>query len=237
MKSRFTSMKISEDLKVTETKSSLVNQYCVVYESPQVICHPKEMPRKVQVLYLWNAFNKEKETNSKHSKDSIPAKLFSTICVQPWNMNVLCRMFIFQTRQLPRQLSWLDKWKCFVLSTKLWMFFKEMWHVLLTWSAALTNLKTRFRVLKAWCHCDFRKMETLKVHKFGRTYRTGTQAVKALVVRSYFSSIFMQRSARETWHTGSYSCHLLLHNDRNVTLAFQHMEVLALRSVIFLTKI
>ena len=26
-----------------------------------------------------------------------------------------------------------------------------------------------------WCHCDFRKMEALKVNKFGRTYRTGTQ--------------------------------------------------------------
>ena len=31
------------------------------------------------------------------------------------------------------------------------------------------------RVLEAWCHCDFRMMEALKVNKFGRTYRTGTQ--------------------------------------------------------------
>ena len=30
-----------------------------------------------------------------------------------------------------------------------------------------------------WCHCDFRKMEALKVNKFGRTYRTGTQVVQA----------------------------------------------------------
>ena len=24
-----------------------------------------------------------------------------------------------------------------------------------------------FRILEAWCHCDFRKMEVLKVNKFG----------------------------------------------------------------------
>ena len=45
-----------------------------------------------------------------------------------------------------------------------------------------------FRVLEAWCHCDFRKMEALKVNKFGRTCRTGTQAAQAtcIVVRSYY---------------------------------------------------
>ena len=32
---------------------------------------------------------------------------------------------------------------------------------------------------RPWCHCDFRKMEALKVNKFGRTYRTGIQAVQA----------------------------------------------------------
>ena len=33
-----------------------------------------------------------------------------------------------------------------------------------------------FRVLEAWCHCDFsRKMDALNVNKSGRTYRTGTQ--------------------------------------------------------------
>ena len=36
-----------------------------------------------------------------------------------------------------------------------------------------------------WCLCDFRKMEALKVNKFGRTYRTGTQAAQAVIVRSY----------------------------------------------------
>ena len=29
------------------------------------------------------------------------------------------------------------------------------------------------------CHCDFRKIEALKVNKFGRTHRTGAQAVQA----------------------------------------------------------
>ena len=37
-----------------------------------------------------------------------------------------------------------------------------------------------FRVLEAWCHCDFRKMEALKVNKFGGTYRTGAQAAQAI---------------------------------------------------------
>ena len=34
-------------------------------------------------------------------------------------------------------------------------------------------------------YCDFRKMEALKVNKFGRTYRTGTQAAQVIVMRSY----------------------------------------------------
>ena len=37
----------------------------------------------------------------------------------------------------------------------------------------MTDLKTFFRVLDAWCYCDRRMMEALKVNKFGRTYRTG----------------------------------------------------------------
>ena len=54
------------------------------------------------------------------------------------------------------------------------------------WSAGLTKLATFFRVLEAFCHCNFRKMEALKVNKFGQTYRTGTQAAQAIVVRSYY---------------------------------------------------
>ena len=61
-------------------------------------------------------------------------------------------------------------------------------------------------VLEAWCHFDFRKMEALKVNKFGRTYRTGTQAAQAIVVRSYYVfNLYMfliyslcERPARET---------------------------------------
>ena len=49
------------------------------------------------------------------------------------------------------------------------MFVKEMYiqHVLFTWSAVLTKLKslTFLGVLEAWCHCDFRKMEAQKVDK------------------------------------------------------------------------
>ena len=33
-------------------------------------------------------------------------------------------------------------------------------------------------------------MEVLKVNKFGRTYRTGTQAAQALVVRNYFFNLY-----------------------------------------------
>ena len=67
------------------------------------------------------------------------------------------------------------------------MFVKEMEHVLVTCSASLTKLTTFFRVLsEAWCHCDFRKMEALKVNKFGRTCRTGTQVAQVIVVRSYY---------------------------------------------------
>ena len=40
-------------------------------------------------------------------------------------------------------------------------------HVLFTCSAGLTKLTTFFRVLEAWCHSDFTKMEALKVNKFG----------------------------------------------------------------------
>ena len=43
-----------------------------------------------------------------------------------------------------------------------------------------------FQGLEAWCHCSFREMEALKINKFGRTYRTGTQAAQATVLRSYY---------------------------------------------------
>ena len=50
----------------------------------------------------------------------------TTICIQPWSVNVFLRRFTFQTRQFPRQLYRLDQWKCFVWTTKLWMFVKGM---------------------------------------------------------------------------------------------------------------
>ena len=53
------------------------------------------------------------------------------------------------------------------------MFVKQTYHVLFTWRGGLTNLKTFFRVLDAWCHCDRRMMEALKVEKSGQTYCTG----------------------------------------------------------------
>ena len=55
-----------------------------------------------------------------------------------------------------------------------------------TFCSGLTILKTFFRVLQPWCHCDFRNLEKLKVNKFGQIYRTGTPAVQALVVELLF---------------------------------------------------
>lgn len=39
-----------------------------IEQSSRVICHPKEMPRKVPVSHLWDAFSKEKVTDSWHLK-------------------------------------------------------------------------------------------------------------------------------------------------------------------------
>ena len=43
-------------------------------------------------------------------------------------------------------------------------------------------------------------MEALKVNKFGRTYRTGTQAAQAIVVRSYFFLIFIRTGVQLVKH-------------------------------------
>ena len=65
------------------------------------------------------------------------------------------------------------------------MFVEQTYHVLLIWRAGLTNLKTFFRVLDAWRHCDRRMTEALKVNKFGPTYRTGIaldQDMRSLII-------------------------------------------------------
>ena len=133
----------------------------------------------------------------------------STICVQPWSLNVFSRRFTFRTRQFR-----LDQWKCFVWNTKLWMFVKEMKHVLFTCSAGLTKLTSFFRVLEAWCHCDFRKMEALKVNKFGRTYRTGTQAVQARCEELLFFKNLYPTVQLVKRDIVQYRRHVLLHNDQ-----------------------
>ena len=43
------------------------------------------------------------------------------------------------------------------------MFVKEMYHVLVT-ECRFDKINDVFRVLEAWCHCGFRKMEELKVN-------------------------------------------------------------------------
>ena len=108
-------------------------------------------PRKTEQLYLRDAIF-ELKCMTGGLRPDLPDVKDTTICVQPWSVNVFSHMFIFQTRQFPRQLCRLDQWKCFVWSTKLWMFVKETWHVLVTWSACSTKLTTFFRVLEAWCH-------------------------------------------------------------------------------------
>ena len=76
-------------------------------------------------------------------------------------------------------------------------------------------------VLEGWCHCDFRKMEALKVNKFGRTYCTEHKQLKLSLWE--VTIIFLNL----------YVFHYANHYSR---FAIQHMEVLALRSVIFITK-
>ena len=70
------------------------------------------------------------------------------------------------------------------------------------------NWQQFFRILEAWCHCNFRKMEVLKANKFGWTYRTETQVTQAIIARSYY---FLNLYPNITWH--SYHHHLLLHNN------------------------
>ena len=93
-------------------------------------------------------------------------------------------------------------------------------------------------------------METLKVNKsVGRTYRTGTQVAQALVVRSYYFFYYLYANVQFVKHEHehgivSYRRHLLHYTTtefqyakRDTRLSIQHIEVLALRSVIFITKI
>ena len=60
----------------------------------------------------------------------------------------------------------------------------DVCHVLFTCSAGLTKLTTFFRVLEAWCHCDFRKMEAPKVTNLDERIALEHRRFK-LVVRSY----------------------------------------------------
>ena len=123
-------------------------------------------------------------------------------------------MFIFQTRQFPRQLCQLDQWKCFVWSMKLWMFVKETWHVLVTRSAWLTKLTAFFRVLEALCHCDFRKMDVLKVNKINLAH-SNSDGLSSCCEDLLFFLILMRMF--RSWNVASYRRHLWLHNDQ-VTL-------------------
>ena len=45
-----------------------------------------------------------------------------------------------------------------------------------------------------WCHCDFKKMKALKVNKFGRTYRTGTQGGFKLAVPNLYPSVRLAKT-------------------------------------------
>ena len=66
-------------------------------------------------------------------------------------------MFIFQTRQFPRQLCRLDQWKCFVWSTKLRLFVKETWHVLVTWRIIFFNPYANVQLVKRDIHCSYHR--------------------------------------------------------------------------------
>ena len=94
---------------------------------------------------------------------------------------------LFKRGSFPRQLYRRDQWKCFVWSTQLWMFVAPHEQNVLHFFAGLTKLTTFFRVLEAWCHCDFRKMEALKEKKkIGRTFLNGTQTAN-LSIRPFLA--------------------------------------------------
>ena len=93
----------------------------------------------------------------------------TTICVQPWSVTVFSRMFTFQTWQFPRQMCWLNQWKCFVWSIKLCKLVKQTLHILFMWRAGLSKLKTFFQVFSTL----WQIIDGLKVNRFGWTYSTG----------------------------------------------------------------
>ena len=57
-------------------------------------------------------------------------------------------------------------------------------------------------------------MDALKVNKFGRTYRTGTQAAQVIVVGSYYF-LNPYENVQLAKRDIKYRRHLLLHNDRD----------------------
>lgn len=46
-------------------------------------------------------------------------------------------------------------------------FVREVWHVLVAWSAGLAGLTSFFGVFGAWCRCGLRGMEVLELDRFG----------------------------------------------------------------------
>ena len=137
----------------------------------------------------------------------------TTICIQPCSVNIFSRMFIYFFPD--NYIDWTCPMKMFCLEHETMnVCQKNVAHFVHVWSVGLTNLTTFFRVLEAWCHCNFREVEALKVKKFGWTYRTGTQVAQAIVVTFL---IFIWPGLYEclacaTWH--SYRSHIPLHNNQ-----------------------
>ena len=63
-------------LRIEEYKYSVIGKHLKDKDNQRAFYQLKEMPRKIWVPYLWDAFDKEKETDSDTQNRSIPAKLF-----------------------------------------------------------------------------------------------------------------------------------------------------------------
>ena len=126
-------------------------------------------------------------------------------------------------RQLPRQqfyLLWqLEKTKENVSfgAQNFECLSKKMYHILLTWSAGLTNLKTCFRVLEAWCHSHFRKMEALKVNWTNLLHwNTGSQSTR---VYNFVKHVY---NFVKPVHHVSKTCYISLTNIHSFVLQTKH---------------
>ena len=143
----FVSQKINQHLKFHEARPPLVNQQSLVYQfkcdlmQVMLALHdgtyinawtnidtPLLLLASISVTTFFDTgkshyefYHTQKNARASFTASSILPFAFNR---EVWTFFSL--RFTFQMRQFPTQLYRLDQWKCFVWSTKLWMFIKEM---------------------------------------------------------------------------------------------------------------